>query len=98
MKIYMDKTETHTYKVLASRVCDMCGKKGKGDEDWNGATYDVNETEITIKVQQKEGFSCPDGGHGKNYDIDICPTCFKGKLVPWLISQGANIKQEDWDW
>lgn len=31
-------------------------------------------------------------------EVDICPDCFKNKLVPWLISQGAKIKQEDWDW
>lgn len=99
MKRYGKKTETHTYDILLNRTCDLCGKVSKGGEtEWIAATYDSNETEITVKVKQREGANYPEGGSGTEYDIDICPTCFKGKLIPWFISQGANVRQEDWSW
>lgn len=78
------------------RLCDICGAKGK-DGDWTGGTYAVDETEISIKVTQKEGNSYPEGGSGTEYDIDLCPKCFKNKLIPWLRSQGAHVQEIEWD-
>jgi hypothetical protein len=98
MKHYKKVTTTSTFTELVQRTCDLCGLAGK-NAGWEvGTKYDIGETVITVTVLQKEGFTCPDGGSGKKYDVDICPVCFKMKLVPWLISQGAKIKQEDWDW
>ncbi len=31
-------------------------------------------------------------------DVDLCPECFKERLLPWLDSQGAKARIEDWDW
>jgi hypothetical protein len=100
MKHFEKRTESRTYDVLISRTCDICGRKGKGGDkrEWDAGAYAINETEILVKVYQKEGSSFPEGGSGTEYGIDLCPICFKDRLVPWLISQGANIKQEDWDW
>lgn len=100
MKIYETRTpEPKPYRALVKRTCDLCRKESRGGEtEWDCATYEINETEITIKIAQKDGASYPEGGSGTKYDIDICPDCFNNKLIPWLISQGANIKQEDWDW
>jgi len=58
----------------------------------------VNETEVSVTVKQKEGESYPDGGSGTEYEIDLCPDCFKNRLVPWLKSEGANIGEMEWDW
>ena len=100
-KVYerVTKTETRTYEHLVRRTCDLCGKPSKGyGSDWKGANYEVDETEIEVTIRQKEGYNWPEGGSGTNYDIDLCPTCFLGKLVPWLRSQGATIEAENWDW
>lgn len=79
--------------------CDICGKKGKYDDDgWSSNIYHVNETEIKVTIKQKEGHSCPDGGSGTQHEIDLCPECFKKKLIPWLRSQGAEVKEEEWSW
>jgi len=96
-KIVPPKPQT-TEKVLARTKCDLCGKESKGWNAWSGSTFEVDETEITINIKQKEGMSFPEGGSGTEMEIDICPDCFKNKLVPWLISQGANIEENEWEW
>jgi hypothetical protein len=97
MRVYKEKTiPAKTIRECTHRICDICGTKG-GDGDWTGSTYAINETEVSIRITQKEGNSCPDGGSGTKYDIDLCPTCFKNKLIPWLRSQGATIQEIEWD-
>ncbi len=78
-------------------LCDLCGKQGVSDS-WDSGYYELNECEIEVKVRQKDGYSSPDGGAGESYIVDMCPQCFKEKLVPWLREQGANIKPTDWDY
>lgn len=99
MKIYKEvvipeKIEQREYK----RICDLCGLEAKYF-NWNADVYRVNETEIAITIKQKDGTAYPEGGNGGDkYEIDLCPNCFKERLVPWLISQGANIKPIEWEW
>lgn len=97
MKKYETRKRTGTYQVLVHRECDLCGFKTTSD-DWDGGVYKVNETEIQVTVKQKEGNNYPDCGFGTEFDIDLCPNCFKDKLVPWLRSEGADIRETDWDW
>ena len=98
MKVYKEITIPATKrKECTHRLCDICGKKGHGDE-WSAGSYIVDETEISIVVKQKQGNECSDGGNGTEYDIDLCPDCFKNKLIPWLRSQGAHVQEIEWDW
>ncbi len=97
-KIKPPQPET-TYKKFLCRKCDLCGFETKhGDGEWSGGWYDINDTDIRVEIKQKEGTNYPEGGSGTNYEIDLCPNCFKEKLVPWLKSQGANIEEQEWDW
>ena len=104
MKHFEEKTTTRTSRLLVSKTCDLCGAKAIGTHwdsaEWGHAFDDINEnkTVISISIKQRDGWSCPDGGSGTEYSIDLCPSCFKARLVPWLQSQGADIRQEDWDW
>ena len=101
MKQYEKRiSEPREYDYLICRTCDLCGLKSNraSESEWNGFSYGVDETQVEIVVRQKEGSNYPEGGSGTKYDVDLCPKCFKEKLVPWLISQGARIKEEVWDW
>jgi len=96
MKVYEEKI--YKRQECVKRECDLCGKVSLGDErEWDRVSWEVNQTIISIKIEQREGYSYPEGGSGELYNIDLCPNCFKYKLVPFLISQGAKIKQEEWD-
>lgn len=86
-----------TRTVQVSRTCDLCGVDAKNIL-WGDFSCDFDETEVRVSVKQKEGTQYPEGGSGTECEIDICPKCFKDRLVPWLISQGANIERKDWDW
>ncbi len=91
------KTCEETY--LVEKRCDLCGMPGKNDHDWSDSSdYTVDETQVEVTVRQKEGCSYPEGGSGTKYVVDMCPKCFKEKLIPWLRSQGAEIKETEWDW
>ncbi len=98
MKHFECKQVTQTVTHQTHRSCDLCGTVSKGYDSWAGGCYVVDETEILVTVKQKEGKSYSEGGYGEEYEIDLCPKCFKDRLVPWLQSQGAKIKKMPWDW
>ncbi len=98
MKVYATKAiPAYESRYVARRRCDLCGLEVKGD-DWQAGSWEINETTVSIEIKQKEGTNYPEGGSGTKHEIDICPDCFKGKLIPWLKSQGADIQEKEWDW
>lgn len=101
MRIFKDKfTPARHDKVCVSMQCDLCGKVSESVHDWSSSLYELNETEVSIKtiIRHSNGYSYPEGGNSINYEIDICPECFMEKLIPWLKSQGADIKETESDW
>jgi hypothetical protein len=72
-------------------VCDIC--KRKFSDDWNATGYQVLESEVSLRA----GSSYPEGGIGENIEFDICPDCFRDKLVPFLRSLGASPTVEAWN-
>ncbi len=99
MKHYEDRTETRTTKVCVRRTCDLCGRETKDGTDWDGtSTYDFEETEVSVTVKCETGERYPSGGQSTAYAVDLCPNCFKDKLVPWLQGQGAKVDPVELDW
>ena len=98
MKVYKEVPATGACTVLDSVKCDLCGAPApttKFDEaDWSKDCYEVSETEMRYKF----GESYSDAGWGEEYDIDICPACFKEKFLPWLRSLGVMVKPKEWRW
>lgn len=97
MREYVEQQVTRNERRCVRRTCDLCGAEGKAD-DWDGVTYSINETEVRVEVRQKQGSNYPDCGFGTEIVVDICPRCFKDRLVPWLESQGARVQRREWDW
>lgn len=89
-------TRTEVDKV----ICDLCGAETH-DGNWAKSTWYYNEIEITVEIsfehRESDGGS-GDGGSTDRISVDICPNCFKKKLVPWLESQGAQVKKESSYW
>jgi len=99
MKVYETVIpQNKPYERIKYRKCDLCGHESRGQEWEAVGLYGMNDTEMAIEIRQKEGTNYPEGGSGTKYEIDLCPTCFKDRLIPWLKSQGADIKTEEWDW
>lgn len=94
MKKYEKQTRpASTYDALVETKCDLCGKITTREWREDG-TYDATESEVRLKT----GASYPEGGSGHETTIDICPACFKSKLIPWVKSQGGEPTTKEWDW
>ncbi len=72
--------------------CDLCGDESKSS--WQSDSYDATEVEVLLT----EGSRSPEGGDGTRTGFDICPTCFKEQLVPWMESRGAKPQFEKWNY
>jgi hypothetical protein len=97
MRTYKTITKTSTFKHLDEIRCDLCSAVGEGAE-WERGAWKVNDITIEMTVHQREGQNYHDGGSGTEYTIDLCPDCFKNRLIPWLREQGADIEEQEWDW
>ena len=100
MRITEQQQRTSTITVLVKMTCDLCGREARAGQ-WHGSDHscwDVNETEVEVTVRSKEGQSYPEGGSGTEFVVDVCPWCFRDRLLPWLRSQGAHIEEREWDW
>jgi len=53
---------------------------------WSTLDLSTNETTVMMRT----GSDWPGGGSGEKVEIDICPDCFVGKLIPWVKEQGGT--------
>lgn len=88
-----------THKVIDKTICDLCKRETAGD-NWEKSDWQVtNTTNVSTRVSAKCNRSYwGDGGEGAEIIIDLCPWCFRDKLMPWLREQGANIEVKEYDW
>lgn len=89
-------------EVVDKTVCDMCSRQTKGDS-WEQSTWYINYTNIglaittEISAERRKSYGW-DGGEGEKVVVDLCPWCFKDKLIPWLRSQGVKVEIQEIDW
>lgn len=77
-----------TKEVLEKTKCDICKK----DILYGG--YSADEAEVSAK----EGTSYPEGGSGEEYEFDVCVSCFKDQLIPFIESFGNKVRKTDFDY
>ena len=75
-----------TKQVLDRTTCDLCKKT---------ITKEVYSEEA-VTIECKTGELYPEGGVGEIANVDMCPDCFKTKLIPWLKEQGCEPTIADW--
>jgi len=94
MKIEKEHIQPEVRKMITDYyICDLCGDKSENKWD-EYSNYTVSK----VRVQHEKGSQCSDGGSGEHIKYDICPKCFTEKLTPWLESQGAKPRIDEWDW
>ena len=88
MRTFKKITKSYQVKIIDSLICDLCGVKAEKPESkqWTGGTFTVSETTISLR----EGEIYPEGDFVDCTVVDICPECFKHKLLPWVRSQKKN--------
>ncbi len=82
-------------------ACDLCGIRTTDGRCWPEAAragevgpYIVRDVTVSLR----EGTSYPEGGNTETTIVDLCPRCFRDRLLPWLESQGAKPRGEETDW
>lgn len=99
MKHYEKVTKEVT--ELVSTTCDLCGRP---DDRWGHGIWQNEVAEgghiisgdTTVEMSTSATFyEC---GASKSAEVDICPECFVGRLIPWLESQGAKVEITTTEW
>jgi len=80
-------------RILSHVCCDFCGKKSTCNLDWDGERF-IESVQTELRLTR----FYHDGEGMEKISIDICPDCFKNKLVPWIESQGIKVEEEKEDW
>lgn len=108
MKITKEVSQRITKTEVVACQCDMCGatthKRDVSDREANWwvqkpmGNFSSGEETVTLKYAKVNwGYGCDSGGDGEGIEVDICPNCFLGLLLPWLKSQGVNPKINKYD-
>ena len=105
--IKMRKTHTERHEkivYITEIICDICGRKGitkySAYPSTENAWYVKGEAfrEHFTNIAMEDRTSYPDGGYATMIHFDVCPKCFKEKLIPWFESQGISYTESDKDW
>lgn len=99
MKHFKEITRQTKTQVVNRLQCDLCKKVAtdhlnRAASDWRTLDQSINETTVVMKTGQE----WPGGGSGEETEIDICPDCFRDKLIPWVKEQGGEPTVTEWDW
>jgi len=94
---YVKKIQPQKVLTIPERIvmihekttCDICGKEALNGY-WESFFYEVNKTEVEVTVKQKDGTEYQEEGSGTNFRADICPTCFKEKVITVLFQSDAR--------
>lgn len=99
-RVYRKEAATVERDIFVEMTCDICGKESSSNGSWSRELYAIDHTQVEVKVivKQEEGHNYPGGGSGTEIKVDLCPECFRNKLIPWLRSQGVHIEEREWDW
>lgn len=94
MRQYEKQTTTYDRDVCIKMVCDVCGASVKNTESWDVRSFQRTE----VKVKMKETESYPECGNSEITEFDVCPRCFKEKLIPAMKALGAepSTREESW--
>lgn len=90
MNHYKLETVSKLEKKLIKTTCDICNNEIKNLE-----FYKFDE----VTISHRYGERWPEGGNSETLDLDICPECFKNKILPFiekLANKNFTYSESDW--
>jgi hypothetical protein len=72
--------------VVVETTCDICKRTIKDDG------CDIAEVEVCLRT----GKSYPESRGGEILEYDICMSCFRSELMPFMESKGAEPRERIW--
>ncbi len=94
MKIYKEVEKLRKTKELIEHSCDICKQKSKSKEsdNWGDCSRDVERVEI----EYTSGTCYYGDSGGEVISFDICPDCFKDKIVSYFKGLGVEPTKYDY--
>lgn len=95
----MKRTEKRSreFDHVTSYVCDWCGAEAGAEWHLPYPEGDKRNNQ-TVQVEATVCDAYPEGSFGWRYVVDLCARCFVDRLVPFLKSEGAEVRKEEVDW
>jgi len=97
-KFYKEIEIKQVKKELTSTLCDFCNKEieersnGQMEDEvreiFNLDNYGSGYLDINVKLRYSQGY--PEGTNCYEYEVDICPTCFKTHILDKAKRFGFN--------
>jgi hypothetical protein len=82
----------HPQEQLDYISCELCSARTlPGQDGWEERIYDV----LDVEIQLNQGYSYPGYYSTTATVLDICPKCFREKLMPWFVAQGGTVRTEE---
>lgn len=94
MRVYEEKKVVKKEKFLVRTSCVFC-ETIANDGYLDSSSGEIDKAEVEVNITQKKNMRSQEDGHGTRINLDLCSECFKNKLIPWLVGEGADI-EEDW--
>jgi len=89
MRVY--GTRSIEERTLDSVTCDVCGSQVSGNHGWGQTQHDLVYS--TVALYESEMF--PEHHITTVTSYDLCPGCFRSRLMPWLEGLGAKPQVEE---
>ena len=74
---------------IVSITCDICKETYRG-QNWGKGGYVEENTDVSFEY----GYCFPEGRSTKKIEFDVCPKCFKEKIIPFMQTFGAESIEE----
>lgn len=74
---------------VVEHTCDLCGCDMRNQAK---NSYEVKESTVEVR----DGNEYPEDCFGTTYTVDVCVNCMQTVVFPWLIEQGASVREEDY--
>lgn len=88
MKIFKKETIEHTKQI--GMVCDLCNKKSSNSNGWNTEPTEIAVSRMELTTGNTDHYYY----NTTVLTFDVCPDCFRTKLIPWMKEQGAIPVEE----
>lgn len=93
MRTYKTETVTREEKVVDVFSCDLCGRASPTSYDWS--PHGDCELSTCIELRDTTSATAYPEWTGTVTKADVCPGCFKEKIIPALEAIGLKFRTRD---
>lgn len=95
-RTYKERTiPARTERIIDELTCDICQRKAPDphgiDTKWGSSHHKIASVVVSLRIGERY----PETWHYSQTCFDICPTCFKDHVIPFLADLGAYPRETE---